>query len=138
MTSLASKLKHKIRERQLSISNLEKLAGLKPSAVQNILQGKSRNPTTLTLQAICQALDCPIEELVGSKSSHMQNKNPWHGTVYLEAVKIVNDIFKDKNLDITKEKALAYIEEIYNYAITDNNHCVERRFAEWLVARDWF
>lgn len=137
MSNLAHKIKQKLQEKHLSVHALEKIAGLKPSAVHNILQGKSKNPTANTLQAISQVLDCEIGELIGNTAAIKQKDlvTVWKPELYLDSVKLANELFAKAQLKLTKEKALSYIEEIYNYSIKGKLQHADQRFARWLIEK---
>lgn len=131
MNPLAKTLKAKMIEKNISANALEKKAGLKLSVVQNILQGKSKNPTLHTLQAICQILECSLEELTTDASK------PWNASLYEEAVKVANTLFTERNFQPSKEKATYFIDEVYKYAITSENQTIDTHFAKWLFNKQF-
>ncbi len=137
MSQLSKQLKMKMQEKNISANALEKLAGLKPSVVQNILQGKSKNPTIHTLQAIGRALECSLEELLSPASSKPQQTSQWNPILYQEAIQIANELFKQRDLHPNKDQAMHFIDEIYNYSILSNYGTIDRRFAEWLVSKQF-
>jgi|GEM_PF-5722171 len=97
MSYLQQRLKEKINEAGHSIQALERQAGLKPSAIQNIIAGKSRNPKIETLHAIAQILDCSVEDFVPKTSLaelstyDQENPNPdlWEGRLYAQSLEAV-------------------------------------------------
>ena len=64
MTAISRHIKEKMVEKGLSAHALEKLAGLKLSAVQNIIYGRSKNPSVNILIPIAQALGCTVSDLL--------------------------------------------------------------------------
>lgn len=100
------------------------------------MQGRSKNSTLQTLQAISSALDCSVQELVDSAENPAKQIDvEWDFTLYEKAVQFIHRLFKEHNINLNKQRTLAYIDEIYNYSISakiaDNDH----RFAEWLQAK---
>lgn len=49
-------------ERKLTINKLATMAGMPPSSLKNILYGKSRNPTLVTIKLLCDGLDMTLGE----------------------------------------------------------------------------
>lgn len=49
-------------ERNLAINALAHSAGVPPSTVKSILNGKSKNPGIVTLKMLCDALDISLVE----------------------------------------------------------------------------
>lgn len=49
-------------ERSMTINHLANLAALPPSSLKNILYGKSKNPTLLTIKMICDGLEITLGE----------------------------------------------------------------------------
>ena len=49
-------------ERDITINKLSTLSALPPSSIKNILYGKSKNPTMLTIKMICDGLDITLKE----------------------------------------------------------------------------
>ena len=63
-TPIAKQIFTRMRAKNLTFYELQKKAGLKPHAVQNILRGKSQKPSAELLQAIARELGCTIEDLL--------------------------------------------------------------------------
>ena len=140
MSFIASNLKSILKKKDLSAHALEKLAGLKTSAIHNILQGKSKNPTMHTLLAISKALNCSIEQLinhteiiVGSNHSDL-----WHGALYASATLLVNKLLHERQLQVTKQEALSFIDEVYLYSLQSQKTEADKDFALWMIEKKWF
>lgn len=148
MSPLQYQLRNRLQHKGISARALEKRAGLKPSAVQNILQGKSKRPTALLLQAIARELNCSISELLGdstvaTQSSQWEEKasldskegfaHEWNSKLYVEAIQIVEELLSQKKVEATKETVLKYADEIYRYSIESQSGKLDRYFATWLI-----
>ena len=48
--------------RNLSINALANIAGIPPSTIKNILNGKSKNPGIITIKKICDGLNISLPE----------------------------------------------------------------------------
>lgn len=148
------KIKKKISEQDSSVHALEKKAGLKPSAIQNIIYGRSKNPSITLIQAISQALDCNIEDLVDAETfnhQQLQNSLPtksskqestdlsktraWNQDLYLRCFNTVHSILNDFNIIVDKNKILDIVDEIYNYSLGNNQKEPDIYFANWLIER---
>lgn len=49
-------------EHDITINKLANLSAVPPSSIKNILYGKSKNPTLLTIKMICDGLDMTLAE----------------------------------------------------------------------------
>lgn len=54
-------------ERKLTINKLATMAGMPPSSLKNILYGKSRNPTLVTIKLLCDGLDMTLGEFFSTE-----------------------------------------------------------------------
>jgi len=153
MTSIAEIIKEKMHEQGLSAHALEKRAGLKNSAVQNILYGRSKNPSIKILTAISQVLNCNISQLIGDESiGNLDEDNqmrgsqsskltvnedrPWHADLYISSFNLVSSLFRKNNTSFTKNKLLTIIDEVYLYSYKQNLNEPDKNFAEWLVSKN--
>lgn len=145
-TYLQEKLREKMSETGISAHALEKQAGLKRSAVQNILYGKSKKPSAEILRAISKVLDCSITDLLsqqdaGTQNNYLVQSSPssysLNTSLYAKAVQAANDIFNDNNVSPEKQDALNYINELYQYSFNNNNPEIDNNFAVWLFNKCW-
>lgn len=146
MNALQENLKRHLEEKKISANALEKRAGLKPSAVQNILQGKSKRPAAELLQAIASELDCAIEDLLveepGQKKetalapNRASNRAPnWDLNLYIDALKTVQTITGAKKIPLDKAHTLKMVDEVYLYSVKANKKTADAAFADWLLSQ---
>ena len=64
-------------ERNMTINRLANLAALPPSSVKNILYGKSKNPTLLTIKMICDGLDMTLGEFFSTAEFDALEQEIW-------------------------------------------------------------
>ena len=138
MRLLQKRLKEKMIAKGLSAYNLEQQAGLRSSAVQNILSGRSKNPGIDTLTAIAKILECSIDELIKEEVSFNgppPSFHPWDGRLYNLSLELILKLCKSKGTPISKEIALKYAEEVYAYSINANRKIPDKSFAKWIVEK---
>lgn len=130
----------------ISVRDLERRSGLKCSAIQNILIGRSKNPTIKIVQSVAQELNCSIDSLINdSKVAQLPGfmqpkkiklvKGVWNGKLFVDTSILVHTIFVQKQINPTNEKALLCINEIYNYSTNTSNNGPDLKFAEWIIER---
>lgn len=137
-TVLQKNLRHQIAEKKVSVHALEKRAGLKPSAIHNILQGKSKRPAAEVLIAVAQELGCSVEDLVrenAGASTASSSAQKWSPDLYMNVFKTVQDIFNKKEIELKKSQVLEIVEEVYLYSVQGSLSVADKRFAEWLINR---
>jgi transcriptional regulator with XRE-family HTH domain len=150
-TNLSMQIKEKITEKGLSTHALEKRAGLKPSAVQNILYGRSKNPSVTIVKAIAKALDCSVSDLLGEEADNVPKaslkfdpsfatKNiisqEWDQDLYLRCFQELNVLLEKERVFLSKGKILELAEEIYEYSQGNSLSVPDQYFAKWLVEKN--
>lgn len=136
MNALQENLKRQLEEKKISANALEKRAGLKPSAVQNILQGKSKRPAAELLQAIANELNCAMEELLSEETEKKQEKGAgWDLNLYTDALKTVQTIINTKKLSLDKVRTLKLVDEVYLYSVKAKQKTADKTFADWLLSQ---
>jgi transcriptional regulator with XRE-family HTH domain len=68
--TIANRLKKVMAQQHISSMELAKRAGLKPSFVYDILNGKSANPSSVKLVKIAETLGIDLYYLLGKEESH--------------------------------------------------------------------
>lgn len=137
-TPLQKNLRHYLREKNTSAHALEKKTGLKSSAIQNILQGKSKKPSADLIFLISQELGCSVEDLLSKEAPQTEKKlstGKWIPQLYMDSFKYVCHLVQEHKTPLAKEKILQLVEEVYTYSIQGNSSQVDGRFAEWVVQR---
>jgi hypothetical protein len=142
--NLQMQIKRRMVAKSLNIQSLEKKAGLKISAVRNILNGTSKKPNVFTLYAIAEALDCSILDLLGSdvgatSGSAYESPNaarPWAGSLFSEIVNIVRKTHEERKCPLSSDKALAMIQEIYYYSLSKNEAKMDENFCQWVIDKN--
>ena len=151
MSAIRSHIKSKMEEKGISAHALEKMAGLRQSAVQNILYGRSKNPSIQILQAIAHALDCTVSDLIAEEESFIRTQTsasttssktsnaPWNCKLYIDCLGVVYRLLnKQEPVELNKELILDYVDEVYLYSLKSESNLADKNFAEWLLNRRYF
>lgn len=148
MSSLKLKLKDLLHEKKISVAEIERKAGLKVSAVRNILSGQSKNPSAETLRAISRALGCSMEELmdetteevpVNMSANNADRKAPVVTDFkFLQKTtdfvnRIVEDNYIDKNFTLID--MAHFYREIYLYSLKNSYPDIDEKFADWVITQ---
>lgn len=136
-TPLQKNLRHRLEENNISANALERKAGLKPSAVQNILQGKSKRPAAELLIAISNELGCAVEDLLSEKKDSRDQKGvkEWIPTLYVNSLRVVQLELERMKVNLEKQEVLALADEVYTYSVRGSTQFADKRFATWLVSK---
>ncbi|MBP9692174.1 MAG: helix-turn-helix transcriptional regulator [Alphaproteobacteria bacterium] len=143
MTILKEKIIEKMKGKNLSISVLERKAGLSIHTIRNLLKGKIKNPRAEILPAIATVLECSLLELIDSSSS---SSNSWQGNImnkknkYLEdpifmaaCANTVASLLEEKDLILSFESCLDMIKTLYFYSLPKEPRTPDIKFAKWLL-----
>lgn len=138
---LQNNIKKRLLDKKMSANELERICGLKQSAIQNILYGRSKNPTIEIVKSIAQGLGCSIEQLIGNENTinFPINKSdtmlPWEPALFIKCIETIQILFDKKESKLSFEQAITCATEVYKYSIKSSTMVVDKRFAEWLVER---
>ena len=138
-TLLQTRLKQLMQEKSLRTSDLEKLAGLKLSAVRNILLGKTKRPKAETLQAIAEVFNCTVADLLGKEAAPQEETIPSprleFPELFLQSVKIMLSLLEREDSPLTLDQAWLIIKETYLYSSQKNPREIDEQFAKWIFTK---
>lgn len=148
MNTLAVNLKAYMKEQNLSVGELEHRAGLKMSAVKNIISGQSKKPSAETLLSISRVLGCSIQDLLGEPNDNIAHRSPIKaGDTQSQSVE--NIAFFVKTTECVaeflsrnhEERSFTFgelsdiVREVYTYSLKNSYPEVDLKFAEWFIER---
>lgn len=138
--SVAEKIRDKLEQQNLSVLGLEKKAGLKVHAVQNILTGHSKRPNIDTLLAIANALGCNLSDLIDEPTTQTpasKTKVEKYGNFKLLgeiSSYLINEMeqFLD---DVAPQTLNDFTQEVYIYCEKNKGGTFDKDFAIWVLDR---
>ena len=133
--NIKDEIRDRLENKRLSISTLEKEAGLKKSAVSNILLDRSKKPSYETIKAIAKVFECSPEELIGIEEKEYNalstrysdadsdRQIPWDPNLYANTVESFNR-FCERNNKFPRKLSTASVllDEIYNFHLFFPKH----------------
>lgn len=138
--NLQEQIENRMHEKNLNARELERRAGLKISAVRNILSGQSKNPGIEVIAAIAKLLNCSTDELLGleqekSKAEASKQKiiSIWDYSLYENCLKEVQNYLASKNVKTQAEQILFFIREAYIYSLEGKDKKSDLRFIKWII-----
>ncbi len=132
---LLKNIQSHINNKALSVSAVERLAGLKKNAVYNILKGISKKPSLETIQAISVALDCSINDLIEDRGADMNQASEVleDPNLFIESAKILTVILSDQDKRIPLDVFCSMSQELYLFSFKKKLEAPDRDFADWIV-----
>lgn len=145
--NLQTQIKTRVKDKELTIAELERMAGLKAGAILNIMNGRSNNPGIEFVATIAKTLNCSVDELINStisadgnqedtdhdEASHDSKQVAWDVDLYQDCTNKVLEHLKNKNITPDHEKVSSLIREVYLFAMEGNETKADPRFTKWLV-----
>lgn len=138
--NLQEQIENRMHEKNLNARELERRAGLKISAVRNILSGQSKNPGIEVITAIAKLLECSTDELLGleqekNKADSTKQKiiTIWDYSLYENCLKEVHNYLGSKNTKPQAEQILFFIREAYIYSLEGKDKTADSRFIKWII-----
>jgi len=146
MNTLTANIKNEMEKRSWSVHALERQAGLKPSAIRNILYGRSKNPSLSVIQSIANALECSVADLIdeeaeerskatGVEKGENRDNLPWNQQLYLKCIQQLLTILIEKPIQLKKESILSVIDDAYFYSSVNNLEKPDQNFLNWLIEK---
>ncbi|MEY4333603.1 MAG: hypothetical protein RLZZ196_2346 [Bacteroidota bacterium] len=133
MANLQLKLSELMTQKNITISDIEKLTGLNKNTINSILTGASKNPTANTLRAIAKALDVSLEFILSDNEINIDALDKNQMKIFSEVTSTTIDIIINKNLSFTIDKLNSLIKEIYQYSIKVDPPYIDERFIHWII-----
>lgn len=146
-TALKEKIIERMEAKNFSIAELERRAGLSIHSVRNILKGRIKKPSAQSLQAIAEALECSIIDLMSASSAieagfpqdidrKIKRRPPLnYPDLMLACSEKIMDLVIEKNLTakVSIDEYFEVIKKVYLYSSREEPRQVDVRFAEWLI-----
>lgn len=146
MKNLQSQLRSHINRSNLTVRDVERLAGLKRCALSNILEGKSKKPSLETLQSTANVLGCAVSDLLegfdSEDTTHFQSGLedvqkplilPVRASLLSEIIKMLDTCFKNISYEPNLEQFWQCVLRVYSYTLGSGESAPDPKFAEWLV-----
>ena len=140
MTSVVKeKITEYMKAEKLSIAELERRAGLSIHSVRNILKGRIKKPSAQSLQAIAEALNCSLSDLIRADNVTFLPKKEKisppidYPDLMLECTRIVLGLVTYASPHASVDEYLDIVRKVYAYSSKEEPRKVDLRFAEWLV-----
>ncbi len=138
--NLQEQIEARMHEKNLNARELERRAGLKISAVRNILSGQSKNPGIEVITSMAKILNCSTDELLGIESKKDKSDTPkqkvidiWDYSLYENCLKEVHNYLQSKSLKSHAEQILFFVREAYIYSLEGKDKKADLRFIKWIV-----
>ncbi|MBT4963273.1 MAG: helix-turn-helix transcriptional regulator [Francisellaceae bacterium] len=132
---LKIKISNYLHKNKISVSEFERKAGLKQSAVRNILYGKSKSPTIDTIQVIANELGLTVDMLLSKNSDNddfISNDIVDMKIMKDTASKLFSELLSSgAEIDLTEIFTL--LKESYCYSMKKGK--VDGDFIEWMLNR---
>lgn len=147
MKNIARQLRSHINRSNLSVRDVERLAGLKRCALSNILEGKSKKPSIETLQATAKVLECSVSDFLdtpegGEDNAHFQSGLeeaqkplvlPVRAPMLCDIISTLDTCFKDIKYEPNLEQFWQCVIRFYSYTLGSGEGSIDPKFAHWLV-----
>lgn len=139
---IKQKLSNIIEHKGLSLSEIEKGAGIPRAALRNFLNGTVKDAKIEVIIAVAKFLEIDIGELLSSnvedeptlkKESTPLNNTALNKQLLMECVQSMTSYMSKKNITVTFDESLEIIRKIYNYSIQYTESKLDTSFLEWCL-----
>lgn len=141
---MSNAIKHKIDEflsqHNMSVTALERQAGVKPLLFRNLINGRSKNPSISTLIALARQIGCKIEDLLGEEFELQDDKAVKHTDLPETNLRLLNDCLSALSEELLKlgknvpvKKVFLYLEEVYLFSLKKGSLTPDLDFLDWII-----
>ncbi|MEN8237034.1 MAG: helix-turn-helix transcriptional regulator [Pseudomonadota bacterium] len=141
-TVFGERIRTRAKEKGLSISELQRRAGLGDSTIRNILSGQSKHPSAENMLAIAEVLGCSIQELMyGEKALkgevEKQKVIPFeYPDLSVKCLQVIVELLAKREHNLSLDQVMELMKDIYHYSLENSpNKTVDKGFAKWFVER---
>jgi hypothetical protein len=123
-----------LKEQDIQVHELERMAGLKKNNVYYILKGISKKPSAEIIQSIASTLGVSINDLLENPVAREE--------IYLtdKHTKLITDIIQKleqqriaSGLKLKYSQLISLVGEVYNYALTSGVLEADEKFIRWTL-----
>jgi transcriptional regulator with XRE-family HTH domain len=147
MIILKEKIIEQMKAKNLSISNLERKAGLSIHSLRNFLKGSVKNPRIEVLSATVEVLECSILDFIipSSFSTRVEQKKyiinkqncPLdHPDFMIECANAVASLLEEEGLTLSLSDYFDAITALYFYSLPKEPRMPDIKFAKWFLECD--
>ena len=147
MIILKEKIIHYMKEKKLSIADLERQAGLSIHSIRNILKDRIKNPSAQSLQIIAETLECSLDDLIQKSPSRNEEAEPIikliiksKNEVILDDIKLMRECFqtilalmKEEGEALSIDDYLNILKNVYSYSGRAKPRKVDHKFSKWFI-----
>lgn len=131
-------IKKKIEEKGISISKVEKMAGLGPTSLRNFLIGKTNNPKFETLVAVANTLKMDLlklDESLIDEVSAQTYQIAWDKKLFIEIADTLSNFIVSQKIKMPSIEAIAIIQEFYYYCLSEEIKNPKESFSNWILKK---
>jgi len=128
----------RMESKNLSISALERRAGLSIHSVRNVLKGRIKKPSAQSLQVIAEALDCSLSDLLDPYSlANSQAAQDPLANILVDmplmhnCCKEIFACFTKQDHQLTISECFKIISDVYFYSTKASIKTADVRFIQW-------
>lgn len=136
----------KLKDLNMSVAQVERLAGLKRGVLQKILGGYTKNPTVNTLKAVAEALNLKVEDLmtqdnISEKNASDDEIQDFSKNIAIDYYDLLEECFtyvlaylRNNNKKIKSENLFQVILKLYDHSLLKNKKCFDSEYAKLLLS----
>lgn len=133
-----TKVKEILQDKNLTISQLERLAGIGPTSLRYFLTGRTKKPKLEVLIAVAKVLQIDVSELMGDNfdiSEISKHQSIWDENFLKEIIHYFGKLTREQEIKISSLEAFSLIQEFYFLKYNDRPADVKQSISTWLVKK---
>lgn len=139
MGNLKNNLRELLQKNNLSIAEAERQAGLRMSALRNIMRDQSKNPSVENLNKLATLFQCSITDLICEEPPSKREgtlKTIENFDILVEYANLVQKLVKENNFNLSFTQYSKIQKECYYYTIENNLSELDKNFTKWFLLKE--
>ena len=139
MNDLKITLKNLLDENNMSVSEAERLSGLKMSALRNILRGTSKNPSAEILLKLANLFQCNIDDLLSNNVKNIltNRTEPIEKfDVLVSIAEFIKNTAQQNDIIISWSQFTKIQQDSYEYCVNNDLSELDINFIKWLFSKE--
>lgn len=144
-TVLQKQLEQRMREKGFNMKSLSQAAGKNDTYIRDILEGRVKNPSYSSMQAIAEKLDCEVADLIQEGnfaerstvkfrgySGVPKNKN-FNADIIVNATLLIKEVANKKKIKLSKDKISELALKTCEMAMIAGSQVITQNLVEYIL-----
>lgn len=135
MNALREKIVQEIKEKDLTISSVERAAGLSKDVLRNFIRGKVKEPKVDKINTVAKILSIDISAFLNPEALEEQRETAatCHRLLLKKCLQAIDDVLSEKDMQASLEDLFVLMNNVYEYHQETPDAPINKQFVRWYL-----